>query len=141
MKSCAQVKFSLEFSSCDNFLKLSFKDLSWLLNLISINMSSDEEMDSHGQLKRKNPNEIISEEENEEITIVQTLSATADANMNIAQRETQEQPSQSVASNTVDQQQQQPRQRKRRKNSSIDGIDIEYGRLDSFDFIFRGGFF
>lgn len=62
-------------------------------------MNLDEEMESNGQLKRKNPTVIYSDKENDENISVQTVSPSVDTNMNIVQRETQEQRSQSVANN------------------------------------------
>lgn len=92
-------------------------------------MDSNEEMNSNSQLKRKNPSVIDSDEDGVENNNVQTVSA--DSNMNIPQRETQEQRSQSVASNTVEQQQQHVEQqhtlRKRKKRLSADLV--EYGKM------------
>lgn len=94
-------------------------------------MDSDEVMNSNGQLKRKKPAIIYSDEGDEENIIVQTVSA--DTNMNIAQRETPEQRSHTVA-NTVEQQQQNIEQRhthgKKKKRLSADSV--EYGIMTIF---------
>lgn len=77
-------------------------------------------MDSDGQLKRKNPSTIYSDDEDEQNIIVQIVST----NTNITHRGTQEQSSQSVASNSTGNEQQQHQRRNKRTISADTNMNI-----------------